>query len=383
MTESTTPQQQTGVDALRAQRYETTRATVPALEELLHTPVPLLDHGFVRVVDCMGGGESVVQAARVSHGRGTRSVSGDRGLVRCLMRLGHTTPFEMCEIKLHVKLPIFVARQWIRHRTAGCGFSGAWSQWTRRPAAVRGSGIGSDAEKTADADSGGVSTYNGPTRRTQVTTINDIGDLVRVLREQPEWAEALRGVLLSRELLDLPEEFAQFVKLANANFQTVNARLERMDGRLDQIDGRLDNGFGANYEIRVERNLPSHAGQHLGLRRVRVLRGTIAGLDPGLEERVEQAIDEDLISWEEHGQLLLADLIFTGRSSAGDSTVHALAEISITAGDTDIDRAAERARILGSVIQRPVTPVVISANVDDERAARARDSGVTVIQAPM
>ena len=76
------------------------------------------------------------------------------------MRLGRTTPFEMCEIKLHVKLPIFAARQWIRHRTAGCGFSGAWSRWTRRsrPGAARGSGIGSDAEKTADADPGGVST---------------------------------------------------------------------------------------------------------------------------------------------------------------------------------------------------------------------------------
>ena len=160
MTESTTPQQQADADALHAQRYETTRATAPALEDLLHTPVPLLDHGFVRVVDYMGGGESVVQAARVSHGRGTRSVSGDRGLVRCLMRLGRTTPFEMCEIKLHVKLPIFAARQWIRHRTAGCGFSGAWNRWTRRPrpAAARGSGIGSDAEKTADADPGGVST---------------------------------------------------------------------------------------------------------------------------------------------------------------------------------------------------------------------------------
>ena len=99
MTESTTPQQQADADAL-------------------HAPVPLLDHGFVRVVDCMGGGESVVQAPRVSHGRGTRSVSGDRTLIRCLMRLGRTTPFEMCEIKLHVKLPIFVARQWVRHRTA-------------------------------------------------------------------------------------------------------------------------------------------------------------------------------------------------------------------------------------------------------------------------
>ncbi len=109
MTGLTTPQQQAGVDALRAQRHETTRATVPELEDLLHTPIPLLDHGFVR---------AVVQAARVSHGRRTRSVSDDRGLIRYLMRLGHTTPFEMCEIKLHVKLPIFAARQWIRHRTA-------------------------------------------------------------------------------------------------------------------------------------------------------------------------------------------------------------------------------------------------------------------------
>ena len=160
MTESTTPQQLAEVAQQRAQRHETLRATVPALERILYTPIDLLDHGFVRVVDYMGVGESVVQAARVSHGRGTRSVSGDRGLVRCLMRLGRTTPFEMCEIKLHVKLPIFAARQWIRHRTAGCGFSGAWNQWTRRPrpAAARGSGIGSDAEKTADADPGGVST---------------------------------------------------------------------------------------------------------------------------------------------------------------------------------------------------------------------------------
>ena len=118
MTESTTPQQQAEVNALRAQRYETMRATVPALEELLHTPVPLLDHGFVRVVDYMGGDESVVQAARVSYGRGTQTRSGDRTLIRYLMRHHHTTPFEMCEIKLHVKLPIFVARQWVRHRTA-------------------------------------------------------------------------------------------------------------------------------------------------------------------------------------------------------------------------------------------------------------------------
>ena len=118
MTELTTPEQQAEVDEMRAQNHRTLRPTVPGMEDLLYTPIPLLDHGFVRVVDYMGGDGAVVQAARVSYGRGTRSVSDDRGLIRYLMRMGHTTPFEMCEIKLHVKLPIFGARQWIRHRTA-------------------------------------------------------------------------------------------------------------------------------------------------------------------------------------------------------------------------------------------------------------------------
>ena len=96
----------------------TRRATVPALEALLFSAVPLLDHGFVRVIDYMGDDGAIVQAARVSYGRGTRRVSEDAGLIRYLMRHRHSTPFEMCEIKLHVKLPIFVARQWIRHRMA-------------------------------------------------------------------------------------------------------------------------------------------------------------------------------------------------------------------------------------------------------------------------
>jgi thymidylate synthase (FAD) len=96
----------------------TRRPTVPALEERLFRPIPLLDHGFVRVVDYLGDDAAIVQAARVSYGAGTRSVRDDRGLLRYLMRHRHSTPFEMCEIKLHVKLPIFVARQWIRHRMA-------------------------------------------------------------------------------------------------------------------------------------------------------------------------------------------------------------------------------------------------------------------------
>ena len=106
------------IEEARAQPHPTLRATVPAMEALLYRPIPVLDHGFVRVVDDMGDDAAVVQAARVSYGRGTKRVQDDEGLIRYLMRHWHTTPFEMAEIKLHVKLPIFVARQWIRHRTA-------------------------------------------------------------------------------------------------------------------------------------------------------------------------------------------------------------------------------------------------------------------------
>lgn len=113
-----TAEQLAEIERLRAQRAQTRRVTVPALEEILYRPIDVLDHGFVRVVDYMGDDAAVIQAARVSYGRGTRQVSEDRGLINYLMRHRHTTPFEMCEIKYHVKLPIFVARQWIRHRTA-------------------------------------------------------------------------------------------------------------------------------------------------------------------------------------------------------------------------------------------------------------------------
>jgi thymidylate synthase (FAD) len=106
------------VAASRSRVTSTIRPTVPALEAMLFQPVPLLDHGFVRVLDYMGDDAAIVQAARVSYGRGTRRSQEDAGLIRYLMRHRHTTPFEMCEIKFHVKLPIFVARQWIRHRTA-------------------------------------------------------------------------------------------------------------------------------------------------------------------------------------------------------------------------------------------------------------------------
>ena len=113
-----TPDQQSQIDAERAAAASTRRPVSEGMEARLFTAHPVLDHGFVRVIDYMGGDAAIVQAARVSYGRGTKAVSDDAGLIRYLMRHWHSTPFEMCEVKFHVKLPIFVARQWIRHRTA-------------------------------------------------------------------------------------------------------------------------------------------------------------------------------------------------------------------------------------------------------------------------
>ncbi len=100
------------------QENKTKRVTAPDLEKILYEAIPILDHGFIRVIDYMGDDTSIVQAARVSYGKGTKKVSTDSGLIKYLMRHWHSTPFEMCEIKYHIKLPIFIARQWIRHRTA-------------------------------------------------------------------------------------------------------------------------------------------------------------------------------------------------------------------------------------------------------------------------
>ena len=103
---------------IQLNKNTTVRPVALALEKVLYQPFKVLDKGFIRIVDYMGNDSSIVQAARVSYGKGTKKKSLDEGLIRYLLRHKHTTPFEMCEIKLHIKLPIFIARQWIRHRTA-------------------------------------------------------------------------------------------------------------------------------------------------------------------------------------------------------------------------------------------------------------------------
>jgi thymidylate synthase (FAD) len=113
-----TTEQKQEIAEQQSQKNTTKRVTSLELEKILYDVIPVLDHGFIRVVDYMGDDTSIVQSARVSYGKGTKKVSTDEGLIKYLMRHWHSTPFEMCEIKYHVKLPIFIARQWIRHRTA-------------------------------------------------------------------------------------------------------------------------------------------------------------------------------------------------------------------------------------------------------------------------
>lgn len=116
------------IKSLKSESFTTKRVIAPELENVLYDILPVLDHGFIRVIDYMGNDSSIVQAARVSYGKGTKKISEDAGLINYLMRHRHTTPFEMCEIKFHIKLPIFIARQWIRHRTANVNeYSGRYS----------------------------------------------------------------------------------------------------------------------------------------------------------------------------------------------------------------------------------------------------------------
>ena len=236
-----------------------------------------------------------------------------------------------------------------------------------------------------------------------MTTINDINDLARILREKPEWVSTLRNLLLSQELLDLPEKFAQFVQTTNDNFQLVNRRLDRLEEdvavlkedmglvkqdlnlvkeNLNRVNGKMDNALGANYEFKIQRNIGSIAGQYLNLRRVRVQQGPRTDRDPRLEELLEQAEDQQLITKEQNLDLQRLDLVFTGRQQdrTGETTV--AAEISITIGNNDIERAARRAQALNQALNQEVIPVVIGAHIDEERRQMAQEQAVSIMLEP-
>ena len=257
-----------------------------------------------------------------------------------------------------------------------------------------------------------------------MTSINDISDLARILREQPEWADTVRGLLLGRELLELPERFAGFVQLTEQNFQLVyqnfqlvyerldrlesdvaridgnieriDHTLNRMDGRINQIDGRInqidgkinrmdgrmDNGFGTNYEFKIAKNIRAITGQFLHIRRARVLQGNMGGPDPEFMEVLERAEANGTITEDQFHQAMRSDIILTGQRKTDGADVFAVAEVSITVSSEDITRAVDRAAILATVIGQPVLPTVVGSHIDDARTDLAIANGVTVMLAP-
>ena len=254
---------------------------------------------------------------------------------------------------------------------------------------------------------------------------------LQALDDDPEFLQQVRQRLLSADLLELPERFAAFANHVNgfiaetqgfiaetqgfiaeqrqinerfdqfiveqrehnravdtrldamdARFDGIDTRLNRMDGRLNRMDGRMDNGFGANYEAKVANNLGSIAGRDLRLRRIRVLKALGFPTNEGLGELIADAEDRGALTEAEANDLLATDLIAVGRSRENGHDVYVAAEVSITVGDEDIERAAERAEYLGKVTGQATEPAVVGESIEPEQEALARRRQVTVMLLP-
>ena len=238
-----------------------------------------------------------------------------------------------------------------------------------------------------------------------MTTINNIADLVRIIREQPEWADAIRSILLSQELLDLPERFAKFVQRVdqkfdaidqrfddltqdmNARFQEVNARFQEVDARFQEVNaqfqgmnarfnllaGQVGNLNGYVYEQRVKNGALVRAKNILGLEDPQLALTRDTGRTVELDRLVNRALSSGVISPEQEEELQETDIIIAG---AGNR--HAAIEVSVTADNSDIQRARLRADILANVTGGEVTPVIITANLNEPQRLFAENQAVTI-----
>ena len=210
-----------------------------------------------------------------------------------------------------------------------------------------------------------------------MTTINTIEDLARILRDQPTWAEALRALLLTQELLDLPVRFDRFVEAQQETNRLTDRRLNAIDGRLDRIDGRLGNLQGGQYERTVRTKALARSMIALGFEVPYVALHQDGLIDPRLTSAIAQAIRDGLVSREDSADLFEADLII----SAEDNR-HAVVEVSLTADRDDIDRAKTRAGILAAITSGAITPVVITSRLNPAQSAQAEAAGVTTFVIP-
>ena len=275
-----------------------------------------------------------------------------------------------------------------------------------------------------------------------MTTINSQDDFLRALEENPQWRDAIRRHILTEELLQLPARFhvltqrvdtlnqkvdvltqrvdtldqkvdvlTQGMSQVKTDLNTLTGRVDNLTGRVDNLTGRVDNltgrvdnavntltsridnavntltgrvdnALGYNYQLKVERNLRSIAGQHLHLRNIAILRSSRPDWSNEFDNLIQEAVDQGLITEEQSYEVWDTDLIFVGTPRGDTTSIYVAAEVSITAGDDDITRAANRAGLIAQATRRPVTPVVICANVDDPRHALATRHNATVIPHP-
>ena len=226
-----------------------------------------------------------------------------------------------------------------------------------------------------------------------MTTINDIADLLRIIREQPEWADALRGALLSQELLELPQRFAEFVVIADKRFAALESDVAELKedvseikediveikGELRRHGGDIGNLRGLAYEQRIGNNIHSIMRQHLGIRRVSVLKGFKVSDETPFFDLVDDAEVRGVIDQHRQMDIGNADIILQGLKHPDQSPIYAVLEVSITVANNDIERAEYRADTLRLATGEAALPVVIGANIDEARQEFAAESGVTLI----
>ena len=226
-----------------------------------------------------------------------------------------------------------------------------------------------------------------------MTTVNDFTDILRIIREQPEWGEALRSALLSKELLELPQRFAEFTEIANRRFAALESdvaelkagqtRLENTVGRLESsvstLQGQVGNLRGSSYQLNVKTKIASIMSQHFGLDEIRVLKGSLAADDNAFFRLLLNAVAQGLISEPERREVLSADIILQGRRPPDDGLLYMVLEVSITVAGDDITRADERADILARAVGEETIPAVVSAQVDNARQRLAEERNVTLI----
>ena len=224
------------------------------------------------------------------------------------------------------------------------------------------------------------------------TTVNDISDIVRILREQPEWADTLRGILLSEEILKLPEMVAELVesnKLIHERLDRLEGRLDRLEGgigrledRVDKLEGDVGNLIGYNLEVRAHHNIASLVHEELDIIRIRVLKSLSLPSYDIIHNLIDAAEDAGRISAEQGFQVMQLDIILSAEFKEDRSRVGVALEVSRVIDDSDITRARERADILGVAVETPTIAAVLGGSIQPQQQRLAERLGVRTVINP-